>query len=65
MSKSIDDRGRAARIARRGDGPWKSPTGGEPERSLLDANEYRKRSRNEANWDGSAARTIELLIRGL
>ncbi len=53
MSKTIDDRGRAARSARRA-----------PERSLLDAHEYRKRSRNEANRDGSAARTIELLIRG-
>ena len=36
----------------------------EPERSLLDVREHRKRSRNEASRDGSAARTIELSIRG-
>ena len=84
MSKLIDapwksltrnDRGRATWIARRGDDPWKSPTGdggrgtgdggtgdgGAPERSLLDVNEHRSESRNDASQDGSAARTIDLL----
>src|SRR6266545_2278832 len=36
----------------------------EPERSLLDVNEHRKRSRDEASRDGSAARTIDLSVRG-
>ena len=34
------------------------PDEGEPERSLLEANEYRKRRRNDASREGSAARTI-------
>ena len=55
MDKSIDDRGRGARMARRRRGP---------EGSILDGCDPRTGTGNEASRDGSAARTIELSIRG-
>ncbi len=55
MSKLNDDRGRAARLARRRRGP---------EGSILDGCDPRTGAGNEASWEGSAVRAINLLMDG-
>lgn len=55
MNKLIDDRGRAAWLARRRRGP---------EGSILDGCAPRTGAGNDASRDGSAARTSNLFMRG-
>jgi hypothetical protein len=55
MNELIDDRGRAARLARRRGGP---------ERSILDGCDLRTAAGNEASRNGSAVRTSKLFMNG-
>jgi hypothetical protein len=64
MNKLIDDRGRAARLARRRRRPLEVPDGGGPERSILDGCDLRTAAGNEASRNGSAVRTSKLFMSG-